>query len=61
MSNIGFKEKCNTENCVNAAEYVWFPSDKPNSMRSVCPECWKQLYAREVVEEYKKKRAVKNK
>ena len=50
------REKCSIENCSNAAEYVWFPSDKPKAERPVCSTHWQMLYAKEVVEEYKKRR-----
>ncbi len=53
------KEKCSIEDCNYVAEYVWFPSDKPKAERPVCPTHWQMLYAKEVIEEYKKRRAVK--
>ncbi len=56
---MGYKEKCCNPECVNAAEYVWFPSDKPKSERPVCMDCWKKYYAKEVFEEFKKRRMVK--
>lgn len=56
---MGYKEKCCNPECVNAAEYVWFPSDKPKSERPVCMVCWKKYYAKEVFEEFKKRRATK--
>lgn len=57
MSQV--KEKCCIEKCPYAAEYIWFPSDKPKAERPVCSTHWQMLYTKEVIEEYKRKRAVK--
>ncbi len=48
------------EDCPYAAELIWFPSDKPKVERPACSTHWQMLYAKEVIEEYKKKRANSN-
>ncbi len=53
------REKCSIEDCPYAAELIWFPSDKPKAERPTCSTHWKMLYAKEVIEEYKKRRIAK--